>query len=375
MFASRRDRLVYEYDATPDAAEPLVAVFPRSSSQIPQVVRLAREAGIPVVARGAGTNLSGGTVPPPGGVVLALTRMDRVLGLELENERAMVEPGVVNLDLQRALSPHGYLFAPDPSSQKVSTLGGNVGENAAGPHCLKYGVTTNHVLGLELVLADGRVVATGGACEDSPGYDLTGLVNGSEGTLGVVASMILRLIRAPEAIKTVLAVFARLEDAGNEVSDIIADGIIPATLEIMDGDTVESLAACGVDAGYPAGAGAVLLIELDGLLQGLDRQAERIDGWCRQNGALELRIARSEEERDQLWLGRRAAYSALVGSSLGVGIHDLTVPRTRLAETLAGVVEIGRRQRIKIPCAAHAGDGNLHPVVLFDPRRGRRRVS
>ncbi len=367
LFASRRARLAYEYDATPESVEPEVVLLPINASEVAAAVRVARREGLSVVARGAGTNLSGGTVPLKGGIVLACTRMDRALLIDPENERAVVEPGVVNLDLQNLLAPFGYLYAPDPSSQKVSTLGGNVGENAGGPHCLKYGITTDHVLGLEAVLPDGEVVNTGGPVEDTPGYDLTGLLVGSEGTLGVVTSVTVRLMRAPEAVKTMLAIFDRLEDSGGAVSDMISEGIVPATLEIMDRVIVEAVEASGNRAGYPVDAEGVLLIELDGLKEGLDRQAERISEICRKNGARDIQVARTEADRDRLWIGRRAAYSALVCMATGASIHDTTVPRTRLAETLHQVREIAERYRLTIGTAAHAGDGNLHPLVVFDP--------
>jgi len=367
IFSSRRARLAYEYDATPKTVEPGVVLFPRNASEVSAVMRVAEREGIPVVARGAGTNLSGGTVPLKAGIVLVCTRMNAVLEVDPRNERAVVEPGVVNLDLQRMLSPEGCLFAPDPSSQKVSTLGGNVGENAGGPHCLKYGITTDHVLGLEVVLADGEVVRTGGMVEDCPGYDLTGLMVGSEGTLGVVTKMMVRLMPQPEAVLTMLAIFDRLEDSGDAVSDIIAEGIIPATLEIMDRTIVEAVEASANRAGYPVEAEAVLLVELDGLKDGLERQAHRIVEICQRRRVRQVQVAETETDRDRLWTGRRAAYSALVSLAAGASIHDTTVPRTRLAETLHQVREIARRHRLTIGTAAHAGDGNLHPLIVFDP--------
>jgi glycolate oxidase len=367
LFVSRRARLVYEYDATPECVEPEVVLFPTSAAEVAAVMRVASREGVPVVARGAGTNLSGGTVPLRAGIVLVCTRMNRILELNPENERAVVEPGVVNLELQNALAPLGYLYAPDPSSQKVSTLGGNVGENAGGPHCLKYGITSDHVLGLEVVLPSGEVVSTGGLVEDTPGYDLTGLLVGSEGTLGVVTSATVRLVRQPEAVKTMLAIFDRLEDSGNAVSDMIAEGIIPATLEIMDRAIVEAVEASGNRAGYPVEAEGVLLIELDGLKEGQEHQTERIAQICQANHARDIQVARTEADRDRLWTGRRAAYSAMVSMAAGASIHDTTVPRTKLAETLHRVREIARKYRLRIGTAAHAGDGNLHPLVVFDP--------
>ena len=368
LLSSRRDLLVYEYDAANETFLPEAVVLPASADQVAAVMRLAQREHVPVVARGAGTNLSGGTVPLKGGIVVVATRMNRVIGTDVENERVAVGPGVVNLELQNILAPLGYLYAPDPSSQKVSTIGGNVGENAGGPHCLKYGITTDHVMGLEVVTVDGRVSNTGGSVEDTPGYDLTGLLVGSEGTLGVVTSMTLRIMRLPEAIKTMLAIFETLEDAGSAVSAIIADGIIPATLEIMDQAIVEAVESSVNKAGYPLDAGGVLLIELDGLVDGLERQAERIRELCLLNRAREVRTAGSDEERDQLWQGRRAAYSAMVRLAAGCTVHDLTVPRTKLAEALRRVWDIAVAHRVRMGGAAHAGDGNLHPLVIYDPR-------
>lgn len=367
VLSSRRDLLVYEYDATPDVSMPEVVVFPRDAMEVSAVMRLARREGIAVTPRGAGTNLSGGTVPLEGGIVLVLTRMNRVLDIDVASQRAVVQPGVVNLELQSSMAPLGYLFAPDPSSQKVSTLGGNVGENAGGPHCFKYGITTNHVYGLELVLADGQVVHTGGAAEDTPGYDLTGLMLGSEGTLGTVTSMTVRVMRVPEAIKTMLAIFDTLEDCGNAVSDTIAAGIIPATLEIMDKPLIAEVEA-STRTGYPLDAEAVLLIELDGLKEELEGQAERMVEICRKNHVRVIQVAGTEADRDQLWTGRRASYSAMVKLAMGSTVHDTTVPRTRLAETLRQVRDIADKHGIRVGTAAHAGDGNLHPLVVYDPR-------
>ncbi|MGI5835411.1 MAG: FAD-binding oxidoreductase [Chloroflexota bacterium] len=367
VLSSRRDLLVYEYDATPDVSMPEVVVFPRDATEVSAVMRLAHREGMAVTPRGAGTNLSGGTVPLQGGIVVVLTRMNRVLEIDVASQRAVLEPGVINLELQGMLAPLGYLFAPDPSSQKVTTLGGNVGENAGGPHCFKYGITTNHVYGLEVVLADGEIVHTGGTVEDCPGYDLTGLLVGSEGTLGVVTSAIVRLERAPEAVKTMLAIFDTLEDCGNSVSDTIAAGIIPATLEIMDKPLIAEVEAA-TKVGFPLDAEAVLLIELDGLKDELERQSEQMVEICRRNHVRSIQVARDDAERDQLWLGRRVAYSAWVKLSMGSAVHDTTVPRTKLAETLRRIRTIADEHRIKLCTAAHAGDGNLHPLVVYDPR-------
>ncbi len=368
LLSTQRDLLVYEYDAANETFLPEAVVLPSSAEEVAAVMRLAHAEHIPVVARGAGTNLSGGTVPLKGGIVVVGTRMNRIVGPDVENERVLVGPGIVNLELQNVLAPLGYLYAPDPSSQKVSTIGGNVGENAGGPHCLKYGITTDHVLGLEVVSVDGHIVTTGGYVEDTPGYDLTGLLVGSEGTLGMVTSTVLRIMRLPEAVKTMLAIFETLEDAGSAVSSIIADGIIPATLEIMDQAVVQAVEDSVNRAGYPVDAGGVLLIELDGLRDGQERQEERIKELCLLNRAREIRVARSEEERDHLWQGRRAAYSAMVRLAAGCTVHDMTVPRTKLAETLRGVWDIAVSHGVRIGGAAHAGDGNLHPLVIYDPK-------
>lgn len=368
LLTARRDLLVYEYDAANETRLPDAVVFATTTLQAAEVMGLAHREGIPLVVRGAGTNLSGGTVTLEGGIVLVLTRMDRVLSVDTPNERAEVGPGMVNLDLQNFLAPMGYLYAPDPSSQKVSSLGGNVGENAGGPHCLKYGITSNHVVGLEVVLADGRVIRTGGETEDCPGYDLTGLFVGSEGTMGAVTSIAIRLMRLPESLETMLAIFETLEDSGAAVAEIIAQGIIPATLEIMDQAIVQAVEDSQYRAGYPTDAGGVLLIEIDGIVDGLPRQSERISEICRRHGAREVRLARSDEERSLLWAGRRSAYAAMVRLASGCSVHDMTVPRTRLAEALKGAWEIAQRHGVKIGGAAHAGDGNLHPLVLYDPK-------
>gem|GEM_PF-1313371 len=310
VFSSRRDVLVYEYDSTPEAFEPEVVLFPANAAEASAVMKLAAREGRVVVPRGAGTNVSGGTLPVKGGIVLGCSRMTGPPRIDTANERAVVEPGIINLELQNTLAPLGYLYAPDPASQKVSTLGGNVGENSGGPHCLKYGVTTNHVYGLEVVLADGQVIHTGGKVEDNPGYDLTGLMVASEGTLGAVTSMTLRLMRSPESIKTMLAIFDTLEDSSNAVSDIIAEGIIPATLEIMD-KTITWAVETSYHSGFPLDAEGILIIELDGLRDGQERQAEQIVEICRRNHVREVKVAQSDAERNNLWAGRRGAFGAV----------------------------------------------------------------
>ena len=364
---ARRDLLAYAYDAEESGHEPDAVVFPATSEEVARVVALCAEGRVPLVARGAGTNLSGGTIPVAGGVVLELSRLTRVAEISLENRRVVAEPGVVNLDIQNLLAKSGYVFAPDPASQKVSTLGGNVGENSGGPHCFKYGVMSNHVLGLEVALADGALAHFGGALEDSPGYDLTGLFVGSEGTLGVATSATLKVLRSTESVRTLLAVFGEIGDAGRAVAAIVAAGLIPATLEFVDKGLLGAIQASG-DYGFPTDAACILLIEVDGLTDELDRQAEEIAAICRREGASETRLAKTAAERNALWAGRRSAFGSIARISPAYVTMDGTVPRTRLADMLVRMVEIGERHGLNVCGVAHAGDGNLHPVIMFDPK-------
>jgi glycolate oxidase len=359
--------MVYAYDASLYQAQPEAVVLPRTTGEVSAIVRLAHQEKVPVVARGSGTNLSGGSIPAAGGIVIHFSRMNRILEIDLENQRAVVEPGVFNLDLQNALSTYGYLYAPDPASQKVSTLGGNFAENSGGPHCLKYGVSTNHILGAEVVLPNGEVLWMGGKACDSPGYDLLGLLVGSEGTLAIATKLILRIIRRPEAIQTLLAIFNSLEAAGDTVSAIIGAGIIPATLEIMDRLIIKAVEE-SIQAGYPLDAEAVLIIELDGIQNGMDELAERIMEICRQNRVREVKKAGSEAERMKLWAGRKGAFGAVSRLRPNYLVADGTVPRTKLPEVLRKVVEIGKHYNLLIGNVFHAGDGNLHPLILFDAR-------
>ncbi len=365
VLTSPEDLLLYEYDASLDMARPDAVVLPGTAQEIAALVKLCNGENIPFTARGAGTNLSGGSVPHRGGLVIVTSRMNRVLEIDIPNQRAVVEPGLFNLDLQKALARYGYLYAPDPASQKVSTLGGNVGENSGGPHCLKYGVTTNHVLGLEVVLPNGEIVALGGKALDPPGYDLVGLFVGSEGTLGIVTKVVVRILRQPEAIKTMLVIFDDLETAGRAVSNIIAAGIIPATLEMMDKVIIEAVETT-IKAGYPLDAEAVLIIELDGLKDDMERVAEEIVDICRQAGGREVRVARTQAERDQLWAGRRGAFGAIGSVRPNYLVCDGTVPRTQLPKVLRQVAEIGQKYGLVVANVFHAGDGNLHPLILFD---------
>jgi len=361
------DLLVYEYDATIDRGLPEVVVLPESAEQVAAVVRIARQHGVPVTARGAGTGLSGGAIPCEGGVVVVTARLNRILEVDPDNRLAVVEPGVINLDVSHAVAPHGLYYAPDPSSQKACTIGGNVAENAGGPHCLRYGVTTNHVLGLEIVTAEGDIVWLGGKTPDSPGYDLTGVVVGSEGTLCIVTKVIVRLLHRPPSTITLLAIFDEVDQASEAVSAIIGQGILPAALEMMDRATMEAVEAA-VQAGYPPDAGAVLLIEVEGLEEEAHQQADAVRELCQDLGARELRIGFSLEERERLWAGRKGALGALGRLAPSYYILDGVVPRTKLPTVLRGVYEACDRFGFRVANVFHAGDGNLHPNVLFDER-------
>ncbi len=367
VLTTPEDLLLYEYDASLDMARPEAIVLPGSAEEVAAVVKSCNRQEIPFTARGAGTNLSGGSVPCRGGLVIVTTRLKRIVEIDIPNQRAIVEPGLSNLDLQKALARHGYLYAPDPASQKVSTLGGNVGENSGGPHCLKYGVTTNHVLGLEVVLPDGEIVQLGGVAPDTPGYDLVGLQVGAEGTLGIVTKVMVRIMPQPEAIKTVLVIFDDLETAGRAVSAIVATGIIPAALEMMDKIIIQAVEA-KMKAGYPLDAEVVLIIELDGLKDDLERVAGEIMDICWAVGAHEVKAARTQAERDQLWAGRRGAFGAVGSVRPNYLVCDGTVPRTELPQVLRRVADIGRKYGLAIANVFHAGDGNLHPLILFDAR-------
>ncbi len=361
------DLAVYEYDAGLGRGKPGFVAFAHDAEQVAQIVKFLNQEGVSYVARGSGTNLSGGTVPLNGAVVIELSRMNRILEIDLENERAVVEPGVYNLTLQNVLAPKGYYYAPDPASQKVSSMGGNFGENAGGPHCLKYGVTGNHVLGAEVVLPNGEKIWVGGKSADPPGPDLTGLLVGSEGTLGIATKILVRIMRAPERIVTMLAIFKSVEAAGQTVSDIIGEGIIPATLEIMDNLVIRAVED-SVHAGYPTDAEAVLIIELDGLTNGMDEQAQRILDICQKNGVVSSRRAKDAGERAELWAGRRGAFGAVARLRPAYLVCDGTVPRTKLPEALVSVKRIGEKYNLSIGNVFHAGDGNLHPLILFDDR-------
>jgi glycolate oxidase len=368
LLASPTDLLVYECDGyTIEKNRPDVVVFPTSTEQVVEVVRACNRQGVPFLPRGAGTSLAGGCLPVGGGVMIALTRMKRILEVSLRDSFAVVEAGVVNLWLSNHLKPHGYHYAPDPSSQGACTIGGNVATNSGGPHTLKYGVTVNHVLGLELVTPDGRVVTTGGPAEDHPGYDLTGVGVGSEGTFGIATRAWVRISRNPQAYRTLLGVFETVEDATNTISDIIGAGIVPAALEMLDRLILQAVEAA-FHFGFPLDAGAVLIMEVDGLEAGLEADANRIAEIARRNHAREVRRAGSDAERLLLWKCRKQAFGAVGRLAPSYCTQDGVVPRTKLPHILREIQRIGARYDLRIANVFHAGDGNIHPILLFDER-------
>lgn len=359
--------VAFEYDGTIERFAPQAVVFPCSAEEVSAVVRVAKAHGLPVVPRGAGTGLSGGAVAATGGVIVALTRMNHIVEIDPANRLAVVEPGVVNLDLSRAAAPFGLTYAPDPSSQRACTIGGNVAENAGGPHCLAYGATTNHVLGLEVVLPDGTITWTGGKLRAPAGYDLTGALVGSEGTLAIVTKIVVRLMPLAESTRTLLAIFDEVDQASNAVSAIIAHGIIPAALEMLDREIIRAVEPA-LHVGYPLDAGAVLLIEVDGLEEETCEQASEIRILCLERGAREVRLAERPEDRERLWAGRKRAIGALGRLAPNYYVLDGVVPRTKLPEVLRGVYAVCERAGFTVANVFHAGDGNLHPNVLFDAR-------
>jgi glycolate oxidase len=362
------DLRLYEYDGSVDKGRPDLVVFPRKVEEVAAIVRCAHERRVPVVGRGAGTGLSGGVIPRQGGVMIGFARMNRILEIDLENERAVVEPGVVNLDITVAVQGKRYFFAPDPSSQKACTIGGNVAENAGGPHTLAYGVTTNHTLGIEAVLPDGSIIHCGGKWQDSPGYDLTGLLTGSEGTMALITKVVVRLMRQQEAIKTILVIYDTVDDCANTVSEITARAITPSAVEMLD-HVLLRMVEEATHAGYPTDAAGVLLIELEGLKEAVEDQMAQVREACEACHAREFRIARSAEERDLLWKGRKNAFGAIGRVSPSFYVQDGVVPRTKIAPTLREIEAIGKRHGLIIGNIFHAGDGNMHPIILFDARK------
>jgi glycolate oxidase len=364
VYTEPEDLAVYAFDAYSASGPPAAVIVPRDAREVAIGVRIARACGEPVVPRGAGTGFCGGAVPTRGGLVVSFARMNRLLALDLRNRRARVQPGLINLSLSTALAGHGVFYAPDPSSQKISTIGGNVGTNAGGPHCLSYGTTTNHVLGLEYVDAEGEVQRTS---LDEPGYDLTGVLVGSEGTLGIVTAIDVRLMALPEAVRVCVAAFPDLESASEAVSAIIGAGIVPTALEIMDG-MITRVVEAHFHAGYPANAGAVLLVEIAGAQDDVAAGEAALATIARAHGALSWRAARDQAERDALWAGRKGIAGAFGRIAPNYYFQDACVPRTRLPEVAHTIDAIARDHRLQIGNTFHAGDGNLHPLLLFDRR-------
>ena len=347
-------------------AQPAAVVLPGSVEDVQATLRLCSREGVPFVARGAGTGLSGGALPVADGIVVSLARMNRILEVDLESERVVVEPGVTNLDVTRAVAAAGYFYAPDPSSQQVCTIGGNVAENSGGAHCLKNGFTVNHVTGAKVVLPDGELMTLGGKSLDAqPGLDLLGVLVGSEGTLGVAVEVTLRVLRQPEVVVTQLAAFGSVDAAGDAVSRIVAAGILPSAMEIMDTFTIQA-AEAAYRPGYPEGAHGVLLVELDGVAAQVEEDTARVEELCRAAGAFEIRTARDADERALLWRGRKGAFAAMGRVSPDYYVQDGVVPRTRLPAVLRRIDELSLEHGLRVGNVFHAGDGNLHPLVLYD---------
>ena len=357
--------LTYETDALPYVREhPPVVVLPKSAEQVQQIVRLCARHRVPFVARGHGTGLSGGAVPVPGGVVIALSRLNRVLDVDIPNRRVTVEPGVTNLEITRQVAPYGYYYAPDPSSQQVCSIGGNIAENSGGAHCLKYGFTVHHVLELDAVTADGEMVHLESAVADAPGPDLVGLLVGSEGTLAVATRIVVRILRKPESVRTLLAAFGSVGGAGAAVSEIIAAGVSPAAVEMMDALAIKA-AEAAVHPGFPA-EDAVLIVELDGPAAELDELFPLVEQICRRTGAISVEIADDDAQRARIWKGRKAAFAAMGRVSPAYYVQDGVVPRTRLPEVLMRIRDLEARCGLRIANVFHAGDGNLHPLICYD---------
>lgn len=368
VLSNRSELLVYECDGfVMEKNSPDVVVFPSSVEQVAEIVQLCNQAHVPFLPRGAGTSLAGGCLPVGGGVMIVLTKMNEILEINIRDRYAIVQPGVVNVRLTQALKGTGYHYAPDPSSQGACTIGGNVATNSGGPHTLKYGVTVNHVLGVEAVLADGRIVQIGGPTENPPGLDLVGTLVGSEGTLAIVTKVWVRLTRDPQGYRTLLGVFESVDDATNSISEIIGAGIVPAALEMMDQGIIVALEEA-FQFGFPLDAEAILLIEVDGLEAGLDEQRDQIIELCRKCGAREVRQAADAAERQKLWKCRKQAFGAIGRLSPSYCTQDGVVPRTKLPHILRRISEIGDQHDIRIVNVFHAGDGNIHPILLFDER-------
>lgn len=358
----------YESDGlTSFRVKPALVVLPTTTAEVQAVVRICHRERIPFVPRGSGTGLSGGALPVENGIVISLARMNQILSVDLPNQRVVLQPGVINLWVTQRVAPHGYYYAPDPSSQQVCSIGGNIAENSGGAHCLKYGFTVNHVLGLKFVLPDGELIEAGGPTLDTPGYDLPGIIVGSEGTLGIATEITVRIVRKAEAVQTVMVAFTHPDAAGEVVSGIIAAGIVPAAVEMMDKLAIEACEAA-VHAGFPLDAGAILLIELDGPRIEIAQQLAQVEAICQRAGANEYRLARTEEERALMWKGRKAAFAAMGRISPHYIVQDGVLPRTALPEVLREIATLSAQYGLRVANVFHAGDGNLHPLVLYDQR-------
>jgi glycolate oxidase len=366
----KADLLAYDCDAfTVHKHLPRTVVFPKNTQEVSQLVKYCSDHQLPFLARGAGTGLSGGAIPINNEVIISLVRMKKLVSVDLENRRAVVEPGFINLKLTNSISDKGYYYAPDPSSQYCCTIGGNVAENAGGAHCLKYGVTTNHILGLEVVLPNGDIIKVGGnGIPDMPGYDLLGLLTGSEGTLGIVTKITVRILKNPESKKTVLAYFDSVADGSQAVSDIISAGIVPAALEMMDRVAIEGVEAAAFPVGHPKDIAAFLLIEVDGISAGIDEQINLILEVCKKRNVRQVRAAKDEAERERWWANRKTGFGAMGAISPDYLVQDGVIPRSKLPEVLSRIEEISQESDLRIANIFHAGDGNLHPLVLFDAR-------
>ncbi|MEV4545287.1 FAD-linked oxidase C-terminal domain-containing protein [Micromonospora echinaurantiaca] len=366
VITDRQELRTYECDGLAQyKVIPALVALPGTAAECAATVRACVDAGVPFVARGSGTGLSGGALPHADGVLVVTSRLRAIREVAPADERAVVEPGVINLQVTRAATPYGYYYAPDPSSQQICSIGGNVAENSGGAHCLKYGFTTNHVTGLEVVTPDGDLVRLGGRAPDPPGYDLLGAFVGSEGTLGIATEVTVRLVRLPESVRTLLAAFPSTDEAGAATSAVIAAGVVPAAIEMMDALAI-SAAEAAVRCGYPAGAGAVLIVELDGPAAEVDAQFAEVERLCRDNGAGEIRVAADDTERALIWKGRKSAFAAVGRISPDYIVQDGVIPRTALPEVLRRIAEIAARRGVRVANVFHAGDGNLHPLVLFD---------
>jgi len=367
VLIEKEDVIVYEQDGSIFQVMPEIVVLPANVEQVSAVIKAAKRANVPIVPRGSGTGLAGGAVPAEGGIVLSLARLDRILKIDLPNRIAIVEPGVINQDVTKAVAEDGFFYAPDPSSQAACSIGGNVANNSGGPHTLAYGVTTNHVLGLEVVLDDGQIIWLGGEVPDTPGYDLCGIFVGSEGTLGIVTKIAVRLMKTRESVRTLLAVFDQMDHATQTVVDITGAGIIPAALEMMDRTTIEAVER-GAPVGLPRDAEAVLIVEVEGVREQTEKAVEVARGICQRNGAREARVARDESERQLLWKGRKGAFGAMGALAPNYYVQDGVVPRSQLPEIMRRIAEISKQYNLRIANVFHAGDGNLHPNILFDMR-------